>query len=91
MAQGVGPDRIPAQRRGSRQYRYRALPTTDGRTLVLRANGAIDLLAGDGTVVQSWSRDDPEWGAMAFRFGIRVQGRTIPPRGPDTGSAKPGF
>lgn len=91
VAQGVGPDRKALTRPPSRHYRRRELATADGGTLVLRTDGTIDLLAADRTVVQSWTPDDAEWGAHAFRFGIRVQERTIAPRGPDTGSAKPGF
>jgi hypothetical protein len=75
----------------TRHYKRRELATADGGTIVLRTDGTIDLLAADLTVVQSWNPEDPEWGAHAFRFGIRVQERTIAPRGPDTGSDKPGF
>ena len=62
----------------------------DEVALVLRTDGTIDILAPDRTVVQSWKPGDPEWGGHAFRFGIRVQERTVAPRGPDTGSDKPG-
>jgi len=91
VAQGVGPDGKPLTRPPSRHYKRRELATADGGTLVLRTDGTIDLLAADRTVVQSWGSEEAEWGAHAFRFGIRVQERTIAPRGPDTGSAKPGF
>ena len=91
MAQGVGPDRDSLPRPPSRHYKRREMAMPDGGTLVLRTDGTIDLLAADHTVVQSWAPDDAEWSAHAFRFGIRVQERTIAPRGPDTGSAKPGF
>ncbi|HSW41976.1 MAG TPA: hypothetical protein VLM76_05670 [Patescibacteria group bacterium] len=74
----------------ARHYKRRELATADGGGLVLRTDGTIDLLAADRATVQSWNPEDPEWGAHAFRFGIRVQKRTVAPRGPDTGSAKPG-
>jgi hypothetical protein len=77
----------PASRRGSRR---REVGQADGTTLVLNRDGSIDLLAADRSVVQSWSGDDPEWATHAFRLGIRVQERTIAPRGPDTGTDKPG-
>ena len=91
MAQGIGPVRTAPKRPPSRQYKRRELATADGGMLVLLSDGTIELLAADRTVAQSWKREDAEWGAHAFRFGIRVQERTIAPRGPDTGSAKPGF
>lgn len=91
MAEGVGPDRSAMTRPPTRHYKRRELATADGGGLLLRTDGTIDLLAADRTVVQSWNPEDPEWGAHAFRFGIRVQERTVAPRGPDTGSAKPGF
>jgi len=91
VAQGIGPERTAPKRPLSRHYRRRELATADGGTLALRSDGTIELLAADRTVVQSWKPEDAEWGAHAFRFGIRVQERTIAPRGPDTGSAKPGF
>jgi len=91
VAKGVGPDRSAMTPPPTRRYRRRELATADGGGLVLRTDGTIDLLAADRTIVQSWNPDDPEWGAHAFRFGIRVQERTVAPRGPDTGSAKPGF
>ncbi len=74
-----------------RRFKRRELVQADGTTMVLQADGTIELRAVDGTVARSWSPDDPEWGLHAFRFGIRTQARTIAPRGPDTGSAKPGF
>jgi hypothetical protein len=91
VAEGVGPDRTAIARPPTRHYKRRELATVDGGALVLRTDGTIDLLAADHTVVQSWNPEDPEWGRHAFRFGIRVQERTVAPRGPDTGSDKPGF
>jgi len=91
VAEGAGPERSASQRPPARHYKRRELATADGGTLVLRTDGTIELLAPDHAVVQSWSPADPEWGGHAFRFGIRVQERTVAPRGPDTGSAKPGF
>ncbi len=91
VAEGAGPDRSAITRPPTRQYKRRELATADGGALVLRTDGTIDLLAADRTVVESWKPEDPEWGVHAFRFGIRVQERTVAPRGPDTGSAKPGF
>jgi len=90
VAEGTGPDRTAPTRPSQRHYKRRELATADGGRLVLRTDGTIELLAADRTVVQSWSREDDEWSVHAFRFGIRVQERTIAPRGPDTGSAKPG-
>jgi hypothetical protein len=74
-----------------RRYRRRELTRPDGTTLVLNGDGSIDLRATDGTIVQSWKPDDAGWDTQAFRFGIRAQERTIAPRGPDTGSDRPGF
>jgi hypothetical protein len=91
VAEGIGPDRSAPTRPPVRHYKRRELATADGGSFVLRTDGTIDLLAADRTVVQSWGPEDAEWGDHAFRFGIRVQERTIAPRGPDTGSAKPGF
>ena len=91
MAEGADPDRTTMTRPPTRHYKRRELATADGGALVLRTDGTIDLLAADRTVVQSWDPEDPEWGGHAFRFGIRVQERTVAPRGPDTGSDKPGF
>jgi hypothetical protein len=91
VAEGSGPDRDAMTRQTTRHYKRRELATAEGGTIVLRTDGTIDLLAADHTVVQSWNPEDSEWGAHAFRFGIRVQERTIAPRGPDTGSDKPGF
>jgi hypothetical protein len=91
VAEGSGPDRDAMTRQTTRHYKRRELATAEGGTIVLRTDGTIDLLAADLTIVQSWNPADPEWGAHAFRFGIRVQERTIAPRGPDTGSDKPGF
>jgi hypothetical protein len=91
VAEGVGPDRTAMTRPPTRHYKRRELATADGGALVLRTDGTIELLAADRTVVQSWDPEDPEWGGHAFRFGIRVQERTVAPRGPDTGSDKPGF
>ncbi len=93
MAAGGGSDSdspapAPASRR---RRRRREIAHADGTLLVLNRDGSIDLLAADRSVRQSWSTEDPEWAAQAFRFGIRVQERTIAPRGPDTGSAKPGL
>ena len=84
----------PASRRSrcaiaSALIRERAIG--DGGRLVLRTVGTIELLAADGTVTQSWGPEEAEWGTYAFRFGIRLQARTMAPRGPDTASAKPGF
>lgn len=90
VAQGVGSNRNALTRPPTRHYKRRELATADGGTLVLRTDGTIDLLAADRTVQRSWGPEDAEWGAHAFRFGIRAQERTIAPRGPDTGSAKPG-
>jgi hypothetical protein len=91
VAEGTDPDRDAITRPPTRHYKRRELATADGGRLVLRTDGTIDLLASDHTVVQSWDPGDPEWGAHAFRFGIRVQERTVAPRGPDIGSDKPGF
>jgi hypothetical protein len=74
-----------------RRHKRREIAQPDGTTLVLNRDGSIDLLAADRSVTQSWSTDDPEWAMHAFRFGIRAQERTIAPRGPDTGSDRPGF
>jgi hypothetical protein len=91
VADGSGPDRDAMSKPPTRHYKRRELATADGGALVLRTDGTIDLLAADRTVVQSWNPGDPEWGGHAFRFGIRVQERTVAPRVPDTGSDKPGF
>jgi hypothetical protein len=91
VAEETGPDPKAPTRPLSRRYKRRELAAADGGTLVLRSDGTIELLAADRTVVGAWSPGEAEWGAHAFRFGIRVQERTITPRGPDTGSAKPGF
>lgn len=91
VAEGIGPDRTAPTRPSLRHYKRRELATADGGRLVLRTDGTIDLQSVDGTVAQSWGPEDAEWGTYAFRFGIRVQRRTMAPRGPDTGSAKPGF
>ena len=91
VAEETGPDRNALTRPPLRHYKRRELATADGGRLVLRTDGTIDLLSVDGTVAQSWGSEDAEWGTYAFRFGIRVQARTMAPRGPDTGSAKPGF
>jgi hypothetical protein len=91
VAQGSGPERITPTRPPTRHYKRRELATADGGRLVLHADGTIDLLAADRTVARTWKPDEDDWGAHAFRFGIRVQQRTIAPRGPDTGSAKPGL
>lgn len=91
VAEGTGPDRDALARPPLRHYKRRELATADGGWLVLRTDGTIDLLAADRTVAQSWGPEDAEWGTYAFRFGIRVQARTMAPRGPDTASAKPGF
>jgi hypothetical protein len=90
VAEGSGTDRDAMTRPPTRHYKRRELVTADGGALVLRTDGTIDILAADRTVVQSWKPGDPEWGGHAFRFGIRVQERTVAPRGPDTGSDKPG-
>jgi len=86
-----GPERSATKKPPTRHYKRRELATADGGALVLRTDGTIDLLGTDRAVVQSWNPEDPEWGGHAFRFGIRVQERTVPPRGPDTGSDRPGF
>jgi hypothetical protein len=91
VAEGAGPNRTAMTRPSTRHYKRRELATADGGALVLRTDGTIDLLAADRTIVQSWDPGDPEWGDHAFRFGIRVQERTVAPRGPDTGTDKPGF
>lgn len=91
VAEGSGTDRTAMAKPPARHYKRRELVTADGGRLVLRTDGTIDLLASDRTVAQSWSPTDPDWGIHAFRFGIRVQERTVAPRGPGTGSAKPGF
>jgi hypothetical protein len=79
------PDRAPGRR-----FRRRELVQGDGTTLVLRADGTIELRAADRTVVRTWRPADPEWGAPAFRFGIRAQEPTVPPRRPVAGSDRPG-
>jgi hypothetical protein len=91
VAEGTAPERNPLTRPSLRHYKRRELATADGGVLVLRTDGTIDLLAADRTITHSWGPEDAEWGTYAFRFGIRVQARTMAPRGPDTGSAKPGF
>jgi hypothetical protein len=90
VAEGNGTDSTAMTKPPARHYKRRELATADGGALVLRTDGTIDILATDRTVVQSWKPGDPEWGGHAFRFGIRVQERTVAPRGPDTGSDKPG-
>ncbi len=84
MAHGAG-----SKARASRRRR-REFGQADGTALVLNQDGSIDLLAQDGSVARSWTAADPEWESYAFRFGIRSQPRTVAPRGPDTGSDKPG-
>ena len=91
VADGTGPGREALTRPPVRHYKRRELATADGGRLVLRTDGTIELLAADGTVTQSWGPEEAEWGTYAFRFGIRLQARTMAPRGPDTASAKPGF
>lgn len=85
-----GPEARSPARPSGRRHRRRELARADGTTLVLNRDGSIDLLAADRSVRQSWSATDPEWGIHAFRFGIRRQERTVAPRGPDAGTAKPG-
>ena len=79
------------ERTPRRRFKRRELVQADGTALVLNPDGSIELRAADRTVSQTWHPDDPEWGRHAFRFGIRDQARTVAPRGPDTGSARPGF
>jgi hypothetical protein len=73
-----------------RRFRRRELVQGDGTALVLNADGSIELRAVDRTVVRTWRPDDAEWGAHAFRFGIRAQEPTVPPRRPVAGSDRPG-
>jgi hypothetical protein len=87
----VGSDPQPSARAPRRRYKRREIAQADGGRLLLNADGSIEARAADGTVTQSWRPEDPEWGLHAFRFGIHAQERTVAPRGPDTGSAKPGF
>lgn len=86
MAHGDGSK----SRASRRRPRRREIGQADGTTLVLNQDDSIDVLAADGSVERSWTAADPEWAYYAFRFGIRSQPRTIAPRGPDTGSDKPG-
>jgi hypothetical protein len=79
------PDRATGRR-----FRRRELVQGDGTTLVLNPDGSIELRAVDRTAVRTWRPDDPGWGATAFRFGIRSQGPTVPPRRPVSGSDRPG-
>ena len=91
VADGTGPGREALTPSPVRHYKRPELAIPDGGRLVLRTDGTIELLAADGTVTQSWGPEEAEWGTYAFRFGIRLQARTMAPRGPDTASAKPGF
>ena len=79
------PDRVPGRR-----FRRRELVQGDGTMLVLNADGSIELRAVDRSVARTWRPDDPEWGATAFRFGIRAQEPTVSPRRPVAGSDRPG-
>jgi hypothetical protein len=90
MTDDVRSDARASSRSSGRRHRRREVGQADGTTLVLNRDGSIDLLAADRSVQRSWSTVDPEWVTHAFRFGIRPQERTVAPRGPDTGSARPG-
>jgi len=90
MTLSGGSNRQPSAPPSRRRSRRREVGQADGTTLVLNPDGSIDLLAADRSVKQSWSSGDPDWATPAFRLGIRAQERTIAPRGPDTGSDKPG-
>ena len=87
MAHGGGSNAGASRRRPRR----REIGQPDGTTLVLNRDDSIHLLAADGSVERSWHASDPEWPSVAFRFGIHAQERTVAPRGPDTGSTKPGM
>ena len=87
MAHGDGSK----SRASRRRPRRREIGQADGTTLVLSPDGSIDLVAADGSVEQTWRASDAAWPAVAFRFGVSVQDRTVAPHGPDTGSAKPGM
>ncbi len=63
------------------RYKRREVDLPDGGKLVLRGDGSIRQLSGDGTAVDSWSPDDPAWESRAFRFGIQYQPTTIKPSG----------
>lgn len=90
MVNDVGSAARAPERSPHRRFKRRELAQADGTVLGLNADGSIELRAVDRTVVRTWSPDDPEWSLHAFRFGIRAQARTVAPRGPDTGSARPG-
>ena len=82
-----GTTRVSTAKSGRR--RRRELQLADGGRIVLNADRSIDHVADDGTTVQSWTPDDPEWARSAIRFGLRPQESTVAPRGRDVGAMKP--
>lgn len=64
-----------------RRSRSRTLELAGGERLVLDGNAGITHFAADGSAIQTWAADDPEWPRVALRFGLHEAPDTIPPSG----------
>jgi hypothetical protein len=71
------------------RYRPRRLAIPGGEILELRGDGTIERRDAIGTVLGSWTPDEPAWADRAVRFGLHTSALTVPPRGRYVPGAKP--
>lgn len=83
------PASSPAPGTGQRRFRRREFPLPGGGKLVLHVDGVISQLDAAGAMQHAWTSDDPEWERQAIRFGLRVQGSTVPPAGRSVAPTRP--
>jgi len=73
------PSRASARR--GRRFKRHELELADGSRLVLGVEGSIDHVDAQGSTMQSWTPDDPDWPDQAIRFGLHPQAPTVTPQG----------
>lgn len=79
----------PARSGPAPRFRTQRLASANGELLVLQDDGTIERRDAEGTILESWTPDDPTWGDHAIRFGLHPSATTIAPRGRYVPGAKP--
>jgi hypothetical protein len=82
-------NRAHAGRADATRFRPRTLTLADGESLVLDGSGTIERRSATGTTIERWTREDPAWGAVSIRFGVRTSELTVAPRGRDVPGRRP--